>query len=226
MDERASESAGSRNDVDLAAIVLGAASVREQAERRIDAPEYVPIDHGRHPERGYDLRSAAVLALVVAVLAAIVGWATTIGDAPSIETPKPTAAKTDEAAVVSEPAADTDAEAAAATPVPGIDLTVGRIIPARGASGSGLVTVGIGNGGDTAFAARGGGTVLVILDGEVVATEPLPAIEAGSSTRVSVPLTWCPSGTVAMTAVVDPGAVVREANERNNATSRSATFGC
>lgn len=235
MDERASGPAASRNDVDLAAIVLGHTADDRQHERRIDAPEFVPVDHGRHPERGYDLRSAAVLALVVAILAAIIGWTTTIGDSPSIApASRPAAsASSDSPDDATMPVADQGAEAAvpstspaASAPAAGIDLTVGRVIPARDSSGAGLVTVGIGNAGDTALAAREGGTVLVIIDGDVVASEPLPAIGAGASTRVSVPLTWCPSGTVALTAVVDPDAVVREADERNNATSRSATFGC
>lgn len=225
MEARGPEPVERRADVDLAAIVLASTGERRKHERRMDAPEFVPVDHGRHPERGFDLRSAAVLALVVAILAAIVGWATTIGDTKSTPplTPKVTT-KPSPAAKVAPDAAT--AGTAKPAPVAGIDLAVGRVIPSRDSSGNGMVIVGIANAGDQAFTARGGGTVLVIVDGAIAASEPLTAIAAGVSARVAVPLTWCPAGTVSMTAVVDPSAVVREADERNNATSRSATFGC
>ena len=206
---------------------------RSERERRIDAPEFVPIDHDRHPLRGFDARSALVLALVVAALAGIVGWATTIGDSGA-EAPTPAAGADDaDADAGTTVAEDAAAEGAAGTAtddspalVAGTDLAIGRVIPARGASGAGLVAVGVGNRGDVAWNGRGDATVLVVVDGEVAASEQLPAIDAGASTRVTVPLDSCPSGTVSITAVIDPGAVVREADERNNATSRAATFGC
>ena len=78
------ETAGHRQDPDsapdLAAIVLAA----PPRGRNALAPERVPVtshDGGRDTaQRGYDARSVLVLALVVAVLAAVIGWTTSIGE--------------------------------------------------------------------------------------------------------------------------------------------------
>lgn len=232
MDDLARYHRSSQPPADLASIVLGSAD----PDRRHDAPEQVPLDHGwREQQPGFDARSAAVLALVVAVLAGLVGWATTIGMQPDPAARPGASGDATTVADVEEPRAAasgtgstaSDAESGAApTAAIGIDLAIGRIVPAKSASGTGIVAVGVGNRGDRAYAGRPASELLVIVDGNVVASEPIPAVEAGESTRVSVSLDWCPAGTVPVTAVLDSSAAVREADERNNATSRSATFGC
>ncbi len=223
--------ATSHEDPDLAAIVLG----RTQAgDRRIDAPEQVPawIDHA--PARGYDARSVAVLALVVAVLAAVLGWATNIADrasepddVPAVTTPN---ASPDDAFGDALGSATTavaaSAKRASTTPaVRGVDLVPGRIVVSKSGSGSGLVTVAVRNVGSTDLRSANA-TVLVLLDGEVVGTHAIGSLAAGESTRLEFPIGWCPADASALVALVDAGAAVREADERNNALTQSARFGC
>ncbi len=221
----------SREDTDLATIVLG----RTQAgERRIDAPERVPAWLETGTERGYDARSVAVLALVVAVLAAVVGWSTSIGDTPPPSSAtvgaSPAPASSDAALgdAIGTAATAVERSATAAKPAPvatGANLAAGRLVATRSGSGAGLVTVAVRNSGDAPTAASGA-EVLVLADGDVMGTGRVGAIAPGASARVEVPLDWCPSGTVALVAVIDPGAVVREASEFDNSVSRSTSFGC
>jgi hypothetical protein len=223
--------ATSREDSDLATIVLG----RTQAgDRRIDAPERVPAWADGSPERGYDARSVVVLALVVAVLAAVVGWSTTIGDSPAAQVDgaaAPTPTETPDAALgdaLGQAATAVERSAGSVKPVPaarGANLAAGRLVATRSGSGAGLVTVAVRNSGDAATSGAGA-DVLVLADGDVMGTAQLGALAAGATARVEVPLEWCPSGTVALVAVVDPGSAVREASEFDNSVSRSASFGC
>ncbi len=224
-----------REDSDLASIVLGA--TKSVDDRRLDAPERVPAWLDDAPARGYDARSVAVLALVVGVLAAIIGWSTTIGDSPvptardaSRSTP---AASPDDAlgdafgaagSVVERSARSATTAKAASAAVTGANLAAGRIVATRSGSGAGLVALSVRNTGDAATAA--GTDVLVLADGDVMGTAQLGVVAPGASARVEVPLDWCPSGTVALVAVIDPGSVVREASEFDNSVSRSASFGC
>lgn len=220
----------SREDADLATIVLG----RTQAgERRVDAPERVPAWLETGSERGYDARSVAVLALVVAVLAAVVGWSTSIGDTPpspagadAASVPAPTDAALGDAIGAAATAVERSTAVASPAPVAtGANLAAGRLLAARSGSGTGLVTVAVRNDGDAPTAASGT-DVLVLADGTVMGAGRLGALAPGASARVEVPLDWCPAGTVALVAVVDPGAVVRESSEFDNSVSRSASFGC
>ncbi|MCB0880338.1 MAG: hypothetical protein KDC46_15305 [Thermoleophilia bacterium] len=221
----------SGDPADLASIVLGHAYGGDDdggGVRRWHAPEHVPLDTDRGASIALDARSALVLALVVAVIVGGVAWATTTWRSAG-DTAAPAAATTTTGDSSAATVADTTTTAPAdATPAlaPGTDLAIGRIVPARGASGAGIVAVGISNRGSVASTARQGATVLVLVDGEVAASDAVPAIEPGESTRVTVALDTCPTGTVSITAVVDPGAVVKESDERNNATSRQASFGC
>jgi hypothetical protein len=204
---------------DLAAVVLGLERCKDEQQW----PEHVPIDaDGRGSQPGFDVRSVAILALVVAMLSGIVGWATTVGSPPD-SLPRVVETDSDAAGL-----AGIGAETGEAVPVAasGIDLSIGRIIPTRAASGTGLVAVGVGNFGDRPYDGRPASIMLLLVDGKVVAREPIPAIAPGDSTRITVALDWCPTGSVPVTAVLDATAVVREADERNNASSRSATFGC
>jgi hypothetical protein len=224
-------------DADLAAIVLGRT---QAAERRFDAPERVPAWVDRAPARGYDARSLAVLALVVAAFAATIGWVTSIGDEPRVpaassgrEEPATKATGTaDEPDLVAAfgargAAAERATESATAAPsaAPGPNLVAGRIVASRSGSGAGLVAVSVRNAGDSATPASGT-QVLVLADGAVMGTGELGSVAAGASAKVEVPLDWCPAGTVALVAVLDPSSAVREADERDNAISRSASFGC
>lgn len=221
----------SREDSDLATIVLG----RTQAgERRFDAPERVPAWLDSTSERGYDVRSVAVLALVVAVLAAVVGWSTSIGGTPptsavdSVSSPAPASPDTalGEALGGAATAVERSTQAAKSLPVAtGPNLAAGRLMATRSGAGTGLVTVAVRNNGDAPTAASGT-DVLVLADGDVMGAGRLGAVAPGASASVEVPLGWCPSGTVALVAVVDPGALVREASEFDNSVSRSASFGC
>ena len=219
------------HEPDLASIVLG--SVRPHG-RTTGLPEAVPTWLERHDSSRFDARSVAILALVVAVLAGIVGWATGL-DATEPITQSPRAAGTSRSEsdrpsttqrdAAGAPAAGSDAEAAAAPVlVDGIDLSPGRIVAGRAATGGGLVTVSVRNGGSRPAVA--GAQVLVLMDGDVIGTERLGALEPGASARIELPVGWCPAGAVSLVAVVDAGSALREANERDNSLTRSTAFGC
>jgi hypothetical protein len=225
-----------REDSDLVSIVLG--TTQHGDGRRLDAPERVPAWIDDAPARGYDARSVAVLALVVAVLAATVGWATSLDDTPgpssaaTARSAAPTASPDDafgdalgSASTAVERAASTTTKRAATPAASGANLAAGRLLASRSGSGAGLVTLAVRNTGDAATAAAGT-QVLVLADGDVMGTGQLGSVAPGASARVQVPLDWCPAGTVALVAIVDPGSVVREANEYDNSISRSTSFGC
>lgn len=211
---------------DLAQIVLGVSS----RGRKSAAPERVPIDSkSAGGFSGYDLRSVGVLALVVAVLAGLIGWSTTIGDSklPSADNSKPSSvSEADQVASksVAEPSESKQRSTVQAAFFP--DFQIGRIAANRAANGSGIVTVGVNNVGSKANSAKSTATVQLIVDNEVVGTEPIPVIQPNESSRVAFSLAYCPVGAVNITAIIDANAVVREADERNNATSRVADFGC
>ena len=220
-----------REDSDLVSIVLGTTTAGD--DRRLDAPERVPAWFDDRPARGYDARSVVVLAIVVAVLAATVGWATTFGDTtvPKVDSPKAAPAVSPDDALgdaFGAAASVVERSATSAKAVPaaiGANLAAGRLAASRSGSGTGLVTLAVRNTGDVATA--GAGTeVLVLADGDVMGTGQLAAVAPGASAKVEVSLDWCPAGTVSLVAIVDPGSVVREANEQDNSISRSASFGC
>ncbi len=208
---------------DLASIVLA----HGRRDRPQGAPEQVPVDVADRSERdGFDARSVIVLALVVAVLASVVGWVATG------RTPEPTApaAKPASADVGAEAKSGqrvvSDATTPATPAIRGVDLALGRVASTSTGTGIATLSIGIANRGSRDFAAVDGASVLVIVDGAIGATQQLPAIEAGASTKLDVRLNWCPAGAVPVTVVLDPGAVVREADERNGSISRAVDFGC
>lgn len=232
MDELASHRQSAGPD-DLASIVLR--SARDARPGPVVGPERVPVEWRLRQETGFEARSVLVLALVVALLAALGGWLTSIGDEPLTASASD---RTERADAASEEAAESStdhaSETATAAPttddrpaaVRGIDLAVGRVVAERSSTGSGVVRVGITNAGDQPYAGRIGVSLLLLLDGDVIATEQVPPLEAGASTRMAVQLGWCPAGTLPVTAVLDPGAAVREGDERNNAMTQSASFNC
>lgn len=224
MDDLATHSNDPTRTADLAAIVLGdGARLRAEA-----APEQVPVAHGSaaaEVDGRYDVRSVLVLALVVAALAAVVGWTTSLGHderiAPIATSTKPSAAPD---AVTRRPAVTPAARAVVAPR--GVDLVPGRIVASRSGSGGGIVRVAVANRGREAYEGTVGAQVLLLVDGQVAGTESLGRLDAGESTTVEFALDSCPSGTPALVAVVDPAARVREADERANSVSRTASFGC
>lgn len=219
MDDPAPHPRGAHSD-DLAAIILGHAAM---------APERVPVEPRMRPERGHDARSVAVLALVVAVIAALGGWLTSFGADPAAPTaPQPTATVERPASNQAEaaPAAAPATTGAAPAAAHGVDLAVGRVVASRTDAGIASVSVGVTNGGSRAYGGRAGAEVLLLLDGEVVASEQVPPLEPGADARVTVSLGWCPARAMAVTAVLDASAAVAETDERNNATTRSLGFGC
>src|SRR5205809_118700 len=92
-------------DLDLAAIVLA-----DPGRRRTLAPESLPLDTS---VRGFDARSVLVLALVIAVMAGVIGWATMGGSAPT----RPAPSKTTSRAATTDTAKAAPAESTPAKPV-------------------------------------------------------------------------------------------------------------
>ena len=216
-----------RDEADLAAIVLG--TERWSRERPVGAPERVPAWMDHSPVRGYDARSVAVLGLVVAVLAGLVGWLTTFDEGSRVTPPAPARSEasstgaTGPAATVADPAPQ---PAGPATSLPeGVDLAAGRLTLGASGAGFGLVTLSVRNAGADDLASSGA-SVLLLVDGAVVGAEQLGPLASGAAARVVVPLGWCPAGEMPVVAVIDPGSLVREANVRNNALSQRASFGC
>lgn len=223
---------------DLATIVLADRRARRRAARSGNAAwqpetELADLVTARH---GFDARSALVLALVVATLAGVIGWSTTIGREQASSPPRATdAAATDaqeqDAADDARDAAARTVEAparqspAAAAPQ-GIDLEPGRITALRSGAGGGIVRIGIANRGSDPMAAEHGAQVLVLLDGEPVGERTLGAIDATAAITTELALDSCPSGRRALVVVVDPRGLVQEADERDNARSQLVSFGC
>ncbi len=223
---------------DLASIVLGTSRA---PERQLDAPERVPVwgDVLEQRRTGFDARSVIVLALVVGVLAAMVGWATNVHD----EAPGSTATAGDafstvgrdagdgpdaalgDAVGAAASAAERTVDAAASAPAAGPNLAAARLVATRSGSGTGLVRVAVKNTGDAPIPADRA-EVLVLADGDVVGSAPIGQLAPAASTSVEVSLGWCPAGAVALVAVLDSGSALREADERDNSISRSASFGC
>ncbi|MCW2926921.1 MAG: hypothetical protein JWM86_889, partial [Thermoleophilia bacterium] len=104
------------------------------------------------------------------------------------------------------------------------DLSPGRVTFTRSGSGGALLRVAVANEGDAA-AATGTG-VLALLDGTVLTSSTLGAIEAGGATVAELELSYCPAGRHALTVVLDAQARLREASETNNAVSRSLVVAC
>jgi hypothetical protein len=222
-----------RPATDLASIVLGAgASARPADEgRRAVAPEAVPLEpRPGIGAGGFDARSVIVLALVVAVLAAVVGWVATGRDDDPSALPSSTGGEKVEAPAADEGASTVAStvgdEAASQAVAKGVDLAIGRVATGTSGSSGASVVVGVANHGGVDLPATDGATLLVLVDGAIAATAPLPALAAEGATRVDVPLNWCPAGAVPVTVVLDPGAVVRELDERNGAVTRTSTFTC
>lgn len=210
---------------DLASIVVGDAIARR--ERDAMAPERTPVRVLETGPTGYDARSVLVLAVVVAVLAAIVGWGMTLGREERVPTAKqPVAAA---ASVVAAPASVVDAastkldDAALAAPA-GIDLAPGAIAFARRADGAAVLRVGVKNVGDAP--AESGAGVLALLDGEVLADGSVAPLEAGAAGVAELRLGSCPTGRHSLVVVIDPQARVRESAEGDNASSRSLIVDC
>ncbi|MCW2926341.1 MAG: hypothetical protein JWM86_309, partial [Thermoleophilia bacterium] len=67
---------------ELASIVLGDAVARRDSAH---APERTPLPGGEYRSGGYDARSVLVLAIVVASLAAVLGWGMTLGRDDRVE---------------------------------------------------------------------------------------------------------------------------------------------
>lgn len=220
MDEHVTRHHRPGDPADLAAIVLGSAP---HGERRVDGPERVPVELRDGLPRGFDARSVAVLAVVVAALAAILGWAFNTGEQPVASRDLP-------AATAETAAPDTGAKPDVSTVVQpvvdGIDLVPGRITTARSASGGGLVSVVVRNGGTQDVLDATGATVLLVVDGESAGSQPLVRLDAGTGSRAEFVLDSCPTGTVPVVAVVDPSNAVAELDERDNSIGRTATFGC
>jgi hypothetical protein len=203
-------------DVDLAAIVLA-----DPGRRRSLAPESTPLDTD---VRGFDARSVLVLALVVAVMAGVIGWATMRGPAAPPAT-KASATPTPTPEAQERPASETKVEQPAAPIAPrGVDLAPARIVTTS-SGGSGIVRVDIANQGRTALGASGV-AVLVLLDGQSIGEDTVGAIDATGSTTTEFNLGYCPSGSHAVAVVIDPRGQVREADERDNARTQTVAFRC
>lgn len=211
-------------DSDLATIVLGRTS---DGRPWHDAPERVPVWTATAPSRGYDPRSVVILAIVVAALAAVVGWAMTVDDPALASRPGSLGASMGVlgASLDRAVAPAVAAKAPAAPAAMGANLAAGRLVGSRAGSGSGLVTLAVRNAGDAATAAAGT-DVLVLADGAVMGSARLGPLAPGASASVDVPLDWCPAGSVAIVAIIDPRSAVHEANEHDNSTSRSIDLGC
>lgn len=219
--------------VDLAGIVLDATG-RRRSTGTEHAAYHVDVDAVlRDPSvrRGYDPGSVLVLALVVGVLAAVVGWTSTIGrdddDGGATAAARSAAARSSGAPTMpgsTGAARGADPVAGPVLPLP--DLTVSSVAAVASPTGRMLVRAVISNDGARALLAGSRGEVLVLLDGTVTTTHRIPAIEPGSRARVELDVAWCVEGRHAVTAVADPSAAVREADERDNATSRVVQLDC
>ena len=219
MDDIASHRSDRRAAPDLASIVLG------DAPRRRQRSSHPMEDSLVLPSPGYDARSALVLAIVVAALAGVIGWSTTIGR----QTSAPPAAPTKQGAATPTTPKVAPAVATSVKPaVPaGIDLAPGRITAVRSGAGGGIVRIAIANQGAEALGSERGAQVLVLLDGELVGERAIGAIDATGSATTELALESCPTGRHAVAVVVDPRGFVREADERDNAVTQSVAFrGC
>lgn len=215
----------SRDQPDLAAIVLGDRGVHSRDEGR-GAPAW---------RGGYDARSALVLAVVVAAIAAAIGWTMTSArsvtpraepPAASPADPLPAAAPSDAGTPAGAVArAGGDAAPAFAAP-PGIGLAPTRIQAVRSDAGGAVLRVRVVNRGNRALPADGDVQVLFMLDGTVVGERTIASIDPSGARTAELPLDGCPPGRHAAVAIVDPRGLVDEVDERDNTSSRMVSFGC
>jgi hypothetical protein len=203
---------------DLASIVLADERARRRHERRGEGGGGAFLARSGLRD-GYDARSVLVLALVVAALAAVVGWTTTVGMG---DTTTPTAQRST-ATVASTP----KVAAPAVAPVrQGIELKVGQVTTARSSSGGAVIRVSVANAGTVDGDTRIGTKLVVLLDGAVVGERALGGIAAGSSATTELGLDSCPSGRHTIAVIVDPRSAIRELDETDNARTSIASFGC
>ena len=81
--------------------------------------------------------------------------------------------------------------------------------------------------GDALLRGAAGSEVTLLVDDEVAGTRAIPALAGdGASSQLEFPLASCEDGRHALVAVADSGAAVLEADERDNAVARQATFDC
>jgi hypothetical protein len=216
-----------RRTPDLATIVLGDERARRSAERRGRLRGQVASGTGMRD--GYDARSVLVLAVVVAVLATVIGWSTTIAreEDPPAPTKVDVAPRTE---TVSKDAAASDVAGpgmgAVVAPPKGVQLQVGRIVASKSGNGGGILRVGVANRGAVDGDEALGTQLLVLMDGEVVGERSLSALDAGASASTEVGLDTCPSGRHTVVAIVDPRGAIAEADDRDNAVSSTVSFGC
>lgn len=216
----------SREQPDLAAIVLGDRGMHLRGERRGTSP----AAHG-----GYDARSALVLAVVVGAIAAAIGWTMTSERTatppaePSVTTrsdARPAAAPAEEGEPASAVEPDRGEAASSFTAPPGIGLAPTRIQAGRSDAGSGLLRVRVVNRGSRPLPAGSEVQVLFLLDGAVAGERTIASIDPPGARTAELALDTCPPGRHAAVAIVDPRGLVDEVDERDNASSRMVSFGC
>lgn len=202
---------------------------------RIERPELAAIVLGTTPrpagraawlgDGGYDVRSVTLLVLVVALLAAAVGWAVVEDrDAPSTSTSslrEPGAVDTPATGSAKAPPADEGADLR-----PGIDLAPGQVVARRSSNGGALLRVSVRNRGDQAMPTTDGVRVQVLVDGVQLGDQQLGAVEPGGSRTREFAIPDCVPGRHAVVVAVDPAGAVAEFDERDNASSRSIEFAC
>jgi hypothetical protein len=211
---------------DLASLVLADERARRSHERRGRGGGGAFLARSGLSD-GYDARSVLVLALVVASLAAVIGWTMTVG----VGDPAPPSHASNGAAGAA-PAAATNTTAPTASThatVParhGIDLRVNQVTTARSDAGGGVIRVSVRNAGTVDGDASLGTQLVVLLDGAVVGERSLGGIAANSSATTEVGLDTCPSGRHSIAVIVDPRSAIREFDEADNARTSVASFGC
>lgn len=217
---------------DLASIVLSHG--RSGRTRATQDPARVVARLGG----SYDVRSVLVLAVVVALLAGVVGWATNVrrqdgvppvaasggaGAAVQVEQGGAQAALAGDARPVER--ATVDASGPELRP-PGVDLRIGRIVAARTTAGGSVVRVSVSNVGAAPLRAEREANLIVMLDGSIVSDRPVGPVASGATAASVVPLAACPAGRHVVAAVVDPRGAVAERDEADNAASRTVSFPC
>lgn len=214
-------------DTDLAALVLA------EPRRRAAVPEQQHVDRGRRSSNAatsFEPRSLLVLALVVATMAMVVAWTAGVVRGDGTAPPRPTQLRdgsTAEGGAAAIGSRTHEPATAADTRPDGIDLVPGLITTSASASGGVVVRVAVSNEGLTPLGSGADAEVALLVDGELVGSEPVDDLDAGgASAVVSFPLDSCAAGRHALAAFVDLTARVREADELDNATTRAVTFRC
>lgn len=177
------------------------------------------------PRPGHDARSVLVLAFVVAVIAAVVGWATTIargdGDARVPASAAPAASSTSTRA-----GAAPNTSSGARVVRPRFDLGLGSIGAARTTWGTGIVRVAVANRGSAAVAGGRGIVLHLMVGGESAGTAEVDALPEGGSRTVEFELGRCPAGATTVVAVLDAGAGRPDAIAGNDMARRRVDFPC